>query len=238
MKQETVVISLGGSVIVPRISDEGGLNVAFLKAFKDMIVSEIKKGARFVIVAGGGKTSRAYQKDASVFSDVTKDDLDWIGIQATRLNAFALKALFGALAYGWVIDGEPSVKELRALRSSKKKLFLACGWKPGQSSDYEAVALAKMFGAKSAVNASNIEFVYDKDPSAFKDAKAITEISWKEYRRLIPAKWTPGLGTPFDPVASRLAQKEKVTVKIVCGTDLTNFRKAICQEPFSGTVIG
>jgi len=116
-------------------------------------------------------------------------------------------------------------------------LYIVSGWEPGQSSDYEAVYLAKQFGAREVINASNIAFAYDKDPRKYKDAKPIREISWREYRKLIPQKWTPGLSTPIDPVAARFAEKSGLRVKIIKGSDLKNFKLAIDDKPFQGTTI-
>ena len=61
---KTIIISLGGSIIVPNEID-----IAFLKSFKALIERYLKKDFRFIIVAGGGQTCRKYQ-DAS--SKVTK----------------------------------------------------------------------------------------------------------------------------------------------------------------------
>lgn len=232
-----VVISLGGSVIAPTVQETGCLNVVLLKAFKAFIQKEVKKGKRFIIVAGGGKICRVYQKDVSLLQGITKEDLDWIGIQATKLNATVVRAFFGSIAYSKIIDRKPLQKEVRAMEMSQKKIFIACGWEPGQSSDHEAVVLARLFGAKEVINASNVEYVYDKDPGKHKEAKPVQEISWREYRKIIPSVWTPGLGTPFDPIASRLAEKYGIAVKIVLGTDISRLEKAVDGESFLGTLI-
>ena len=236
MKNFTV-ISLGGSLIVPHLSDDGGINVAFLRKFRALILGEIKRGKKFVIVAGGGKTARVYQKAASQLSKVSADDLDWVGIAATKLNAYLLLSAFRAEAYSQVIEHKPSVAELRAIQKSKKSLYIVSGWYPGQSTDFEAVYLAREFGAQEVINASNIAFAYDKDPNKHKDAKPIREISWRGYRKLIPAKWAPGLSTPFDPTSAREAEKAKIKVKILNGSDLKNFKRVIAGKAFKGTTI-
>ena len=85
--------------------------------------------------------------------------------------------------------------------------------------------------------AKDTPFVYDKDPGKYSNAKPIEALSWKEYKKLIPKKWSPGLSSPVDPVATQLAMKEKIVAKIFRGTDLKNFQKAIEGKPFVGTVI-
>ncbi|TSC56294.1 MAG: uridylate kinase [Parcubacteria group bacterium Greene0714_21] len=237
MKERYIVISLGGSLIVPHLSDEGGINVQFLRKFRAFILQQIQKGRYFIIVPGGGKTCRFYQQAGRKIVRMSNDDLDWIGIHSTRLNAQLLRTIFVKEAHLAVIDHDPSKKEVEQLHGTVKKVFIASGWRPGQSTDHVAVRLAQKFGAREVINASNISFVFNKDPKKHKDAKSIREIAWKEYRKLIPLKWTPGLSSPFDPVAAKLAEKINLKVKILRGEDLENFKKAIEGKPFEGTLI-
>ncbi|MDA1337539.1 MAG: UMP kinase [bacterium] len=234
---EFTVISLGGSIIVPHLSDSDGIAVSFLRAFRSFLLQEFKTGKRFIIIPGGGKTARVYQKAGRQVGKMSNEDLDWIGIHATRLNAHLLRTIFQKQAYPWVIDEEPSLSMVKKLKNSKKRLFIASGWKPGRSTDYDAVQLAKKFGAKQVVNASNIAFVYSEDPKKNGKAKPIKELSWKQYKKLIPATWTPGMSAPFDPIATRVAEKLKLEVKIIKGKDLKNLKKAVEGKPFTGTLI-
>lgn len=236
-KDQYIVIHLGGSIVVPHISDGGGMNVAFLQKFQEFLRSEMKKGKKFVIVIGGGKTARAYQMAAAKLVDIREEDLDWLGIHATRINAHLLRTVFYKEAHAVVIDHDPMPEDIEVFKSSKQKLFFASGWRPGWSTDYIAVRLAEKFGAKSVIIAKDISYVYTKDPKKYPRAKPVKAISWKEYKKLIPKKWIPGLSSPVDPVATRLAEKLGMTAKILCGTDLMNFQKAIEGKRFEGTTI-
>lgn len=227
------IISLGGSVIVPHLSDQGGINIQFLKKFKKLILSELKNNKRFVIVAGGGKTTRVYQKAASKIADIKKEDIDWIGIHATRLNAHFLRTIFQKEAYPVILDSPQ--KELK--KKKGKNLLIASGWRPGWSTDYIAVLLAERFGAKEVINASDLSFVYNRDPKKYKSAKPIEKICFNDYQELIPQKWTPGMSLPFDPIATKLAKKLKLKIKIVKASDLKNFKNAILGKKFKGTII-
>ena len=91
---KTIVISLGGSIIVP-----GKIQVDFLKQFKEFILKFIKKDYRFIIVAGGGKICREYQDAAGKISSLNNEDKDWLGIHTTRLNAHLLRTIFKKEAY-------------------------------------------------------------------------------------------------------------------------------------------
>ena len=222
---ETLLLSLGGSIITPDRPD-----YFFLMEFKNFVLRHLNK-YRFIIVCGGGKTNFYYNEAASRVSNVKKEDLDWIGVMATRLNAELMRSIFGELAHKKVIYNPE--KKLR----TKKKIIIASGWKPGWSTDYVSVLLAKQFEVKKIINMTNISYVYDKDPKKFKNAKKLFQIKWKDYRKLIGNKWTPRMNSPFDPIASREAEKLKLEVVVLKGTDLKNVVNFLDGKSFDGTII-
>src|SRR3989344_8232997 len=166
-KNQYRIISLGGSIIIP----PEGFNIEFLKKFRELILKRVKLGEKFILVIGGGSTCRKYQQAAKESADVSAVDLDWLGIYATHFNARFVGLLFS----GWA-EKELIINPTKKIKS-KKHILIAGGWKPGCSTDYDAVLLAKTYGAKELINLSNIEYVYDKDPAKFKNAKKIEEIS-------------------------------------------------------------
>jgi len=225
MKMRLIVLSLGGSIIVPDKIDTG-----FLKNFKKLINEFIKKDFKFVIYCGGGKTARDYQQ---AYEDVVGQDqeaMDWIGISTTYLNAFFLRAIF------YDISEEKIISDPTEKINFKKKILLAGGWKPGWSTDYDAALLAKNLGVSEVINITDIDYVYDKDPNKFKDAKPIKEISWRKFRKLVGSEWKAGLNAPFDPIAAKEAEKLKLRV-IVLGKNLNNLRNLLNNKRFKGTVI-
>lgn len=228
-KKNLYVISLGGSIIVP----DHGLNVRFLKPFVKLIRDRVKLGDRFVIVTGGGSTARRYINDGSKISNITDDDLDWLGIHATRLNAHLMRTILRDIAHPVVVK-DPS----RKLKTWKTPVLIGAGWRPGNSTDYIAVRFAKQLGAKKVINISNIEYLYDKDPNKYKSAKKVLEMSWKDYRKMVGNKWDPGMNLPFDPVASRLAEQSNLEVILVGGKSVGNIKKVFEDKKYKGSVIG
>lgn len=220
-----ITLSLGGSLVAP-----DSLDLKYIKSFVAFIRRHLGKW-RFIIVVGGGKICRDYQAVAKKLAPVTSRDLDWIGIKSTRLNAELVRAAFGDRAENSVIV-DPNRKF-----SMTKPVLIAAGYQPGWSTDFVAVMLAKKFGAKKVINLSNIEFVFDKDPKKFKDARPIKTASWKEFRRIVGSRWVPGANKPFDPIASKLAQKYGLEVDIVNGRDLKNLQKVLSNQKFIGTKI-
>jgi uridylate kinase len=226
-QKETVIISVGGSLIVP-----DKISTSFLKKFRALLLEEVENGKQFVIIAGGGKTARNYQHAADALTTLTNEDIDWLGIHATRLNAHLLRAIFHEYAHPVVIKS-PDKTPAR----SRKKILIAAGWKPGWSTDYVAVKIAEQLNAKKMVNLSNIDYAYDKDPKKYKDAQAIKESSWKDFRALLPKEWDPGLSAPFDPIASKYAQKLGMEVALINGSKLQELKKYLNKESFTGTII-
>ena len=208
--QDSIIISLGGSLIVPEEID-----VDFLKEFKKLILTEVKNSKRFFIITGGGKVCRKYQSAAKIISNPSDTELDVLGIKALNLNAELIRILFrgqdGVIIYG--------------------------AEKPGSSTDLGAVMLAKKNNVKIVINLSNTDYVYDSDPKTNPNAKKIERISWVEYRKLIPKEWNPGLNSPFDPVASEMAEKEGIEVIIMNGKPINNLVKYLSDEKFFGTII-
>ena len=148
-----IVISLGGSLVVPE-----EVNVRFLKAFKKLITQQLRRGQRFILIVGGGRICRRYQRAAREITKLTSEDLDWLGIHATRLNAHLLRTIFRKQAYPQIITDRKKINS--KIRSA---IIVAAGFKPGSSTDYDAVLLAKAYGANTILNLSNIDWVYDAD---------------------------------------------------------------------------
>jgi len=225
------VISLGGSIVAPE-----GVDVKFLMDFADLVRSLLEEDneRRFIFVVGGGGPARAWQ---NAYREVCKgavsdEEADWIGIMATRLNAQLVKAVMAEWCSQEVVT-DPTIGEPLSGR-----VLVAAGWKPGFSSDNDAVLLAGRFNAKTVINLSNIEKVYTSDPRIDPHARPLDRISWEDFRAMVGDTWVPGTNVPFDPVASRHAQELGLKVICAAGKNLENLRKIIRGGDFTGTTIG
>jgi len=231
------VISLGGSIVAP-----GEVDVSFLAEFRSLIGEFLERdeNRRFILVVGGGSPARAWQNACrEIVPSVPDEEADWIGIMATRLNAQLVKAVMGPWCTQPVVidptqDGIGGAQE----QIFEGRVLVAAGWKPGFSSDNDAVLLAERFHAPMVINLSNIKQVYTGDPRKDSNAKPIDAISWKDFRALVGYDWTPGKNVPFDPVASR--HGADLGLKVICaaGRDLPNLRLILEGKPFTGTIIG
>lgn len=227
-KEKPIVISLGGSLVIPN----GGMDTKFLSGFNHFIREKIANNWRFFIVVGGGATARHYIEEAkNIVGDITDWDLDYLGIHATRLNAHLIRTIFQDIAHPRIVANYD--KKINNLR---QPLVVAAGWKPGFSTDYCAVILGRDYNANIIINMSNITSVYDKDPNKFSDAKPLHNLTWEEFEKLVGTKWSPGSNLPFDPMATKLSQELGLTVYVV-GKSLDNLDKILCGRDFLGTVI-
>ena len=218
---KTVIISLGGSVVV-----QDTINTDFLKKLKELI---LKRSERFVIVIGGGKVCRMYQDAARTFSAHT-EDMDQIGIAVTRVNAELLRTVFGDDAYEDVVTNPT-----RAVQTNKR-IIIASGWKPGFSTDHDAVLLARAYNADTVINMTNVDYVYDRDPKE-KGAQKIERMDWERLQNIVGTTWKPGLHAPFDPIATKLGAQLKLKL-ILVGSDLKNLSNVWDGKKFIGTVVG
>jgi len=226
---ETIVMSVGGSLIVPDQVD-----TTFLSNLKTLITNETAtSGRRFIIIAGGGKTARRYQDAAATVTDLTGDDLDWMGIHATRLNGHLLRTIFRGIAYPTVITNPDEILDIHPT----EQVIIAAGYRPGCSTDLRAIQIADRVNATKVINLSNTDYVYTDNPHTNPDAIKIEDITWTEFRKLIPDEWAPGLSAPFDPIAAKEAQRLRIEVAQINGLKLAALHNYLAGEVFIGTRI-
>lgn len=187
---------------------------------------------RLILVCGGGNPARIYQNAyRKIVANADNFQADMIGIMATRLNAQLLKASFGSLCENEVVTNPTSDINFTG------RVLIAAGWKPGFSSDNDAVLLAQKFNATTVINLSNIAKVYTDDPRKNPQALPLDNIVWSNFIKMIGTSWTPGANTPFDPVASSKARD--LGLKVICakGQDIPNTKAILDEKSFIGTTI-
>lgn len=226
--EETVVISVGGSLIVPNEIDTN-----FLTNLKELITKEAANGRHFILIAGGGRTARNYQEAARAVDMLDRNDLDWLGIHSTQLNGHLLRTIFRDIAHPVMITNPDDILDI----PNHPPIVIAAGYRPGASTDLRAVQIAERVNATKVVNLSNIDYAYTADPREDENAEQIEDITWSEFRKLIPEEWDPGLSAPFDPIAAKHADRGNIEVAIINGEKLTELQNYLTGKPFTGTRI-
>jgi uridylate kinase len=228
-ENETVVMSVGGSLIVP-----DGIDTVFLTNFKNFVERQIAfHGRRFIIIAGGGKTARRYQDAAATVTELDPEDLDWMGIHATRLNGHLLRTIFRDIAHPVMVTNPDEINDIH----NGAPLIIASGYRPGASTDLRAVQIAINCGATKVINLSNIDYVYSDDPRTNPHAQKLEQTTWEDFMKLIPTEWNPGLSSPFDPVAARAAHTNNLEVAVINGGKISEVEQYLAGTSFMGTRI-
>ncbi len=229
-QEQTVVISVGGSLIVPGKGD-GTPDGKFLKRLREFVQHMVAQDKKLVLIAGGGRTTRTYQAALDELVDANDDDRDWIGIHSTRLNGQLIKIALKGFTEEFLVTNPNELPE------TTQPVIVGSGYKPGSSTDLRAVQIAKNIGAKKVVNLSNIDYAYTADPNVDATAQKIEKMTWDEFLKLIPNTWSPGLNAPFDPIASREAQASGIEVAIINGNKLEEVEKYLEGKAFIGSLI-
>jgi len=229
MNKKVVVISLGGSLIIPN-----EINYKFLKNFKETIKKN-SKNYKFVIVCGGGKTARNYINGLKN-ENIKRKELfqSLLGISSTRLNARFMTYFFGEDTNKEIPHDMGRVKNLL-----DKHNVVFCGalrYAKKETSDATAAKLANYFNSPF-INLTDVAGLYSKDPTKNKNAKLIPKINWKEFQKMAnKSKFTPGQHFVLDQDASNIIRKYKIQTYII-GQDLIELENILNNKKFIGTII-
>jgi len=229
--KKAVVISLGGSLIVP-----DKIDYDFLTGFRKVLIKN-KKNYKFIVVTGGGNPSRVYidglkkeklkEKKKHYFQGL-------LGVSITRLNARFLSYLFGKDANQGIPHSMKDVENLLRFND-----FVFCGalrYGRKETSDSTSAKLASYFNTEF-INLTNVTGLYDKDPKRFKNARLINEISHKEFLKIANKQsYKPGQHFVLDQKAAKIIKKHKITTYII-GRDMDNLDNLLNNKHFVGTII-
>ena len=220
-----IVISLGGSLLTKELTPEN------FKNYADVLKRLKKKGYKLIVVCGGGKVCREYRDIAKKFKP-SNELLDWIGIEATHLNALTLIAALGKDAYPISLRTPEEVK-----KNFNDKIFVCGGNLPGCSTDYDAALFAQAIKADLLINATDIDGVYSSDPKKDPNAKKFDKLSYDEFEKImLKNPQTPGEYRFFDLKATRLIKKTKIKTIFVDGRDPEEIIRAV-EGKHHGSVV-
>jgi len=226
MTQDKVVISIGGSILIP--DDHDDAYIAALAA----LLKEMSAKVQFTVVCGGGKVARYYTDTGRALGG-TEDRLDLLGIGATRLNAGLLALALGDLSSSDI----PTTAEEAAARNAPGRIVVMGGTAPGHTTDAVAVMVARALHGARVINATSVDAVYSADPRTHLDAVKYDRLTIKQLGDLVYKDHGAGKSSVFDPLGVKIAAEEKIDIAMVAGRDLADLKKAILGEPFKGTYV-
>ncbi len=222
-----VAISVGGSIAAP-----DDLDTTLLRGLA-RVLRDASRRRDLLVVVGGGRLSRRYITAARELG-ADEGSLDWVGIDATRLNARLVIAALGDIAYhGVPVDfGEA----LTAARSFP--VVVMGGTHPGHTTDAVTAMLAEVARAAEIVILTNVDGVYTADPKADASARRLTRIPASRLVDIVSAQ-SASAGSPgvVDPMAARIIRRSRIPTKVLDGRDLEGVRAALGGRAFKGTVV-
>ncbi len=222
---EKVVVSIGGSILVPGEND-----AEFIGKLAKML-KEVSEKVQIAVVCGGGKTARYY---AGIARDLGGDTYaqDILGIAATRMNAQLLYLALGSMPDSVTADPEETAKA-----SEPGKIVVMGGTVPGHTTDAVSAMVASALKADRIVNATSVDAVYTDDPRKNPDAKKIVNMTIDELGEIVYKEHGASKSSVFDPLGVKLAKENRIDILMADGRNLEELRKAILGQPFSGTTV-
>ncbi len=225
-EMKTIVISLGGSVLVPSLESN---NIA---AYADMLSRLAQQFRVFVVVGGGGEARRYISAARSLAIDEATSDE--IGILVTRLNATMLISALGQVAYPVV-----PVSHYEALEAATSgRIVIMGGVTPGQTTDAVSAVLAERAGADLLINATSVDGIYSADPKKDPNAKKLDLLSPEELLAIVQGgRMDAGANNVIDIVAAKVVQRNTIPLLVIDGKHPDNIAAALFDGIFTGTLI-
>ena len=223
---KTVVISLGGSILIPSLEKNT------IQKYVP-VLGEIAEHHRLFVVVGGGGEARRY---ISVARDLGIDEgtSDEIGILVTRLNANLLIAALGDAAYPKVAESHAEAKKF----AESNKIVVMGGITPGQTTDAVAAVLAERVGASVFINVTSVDGIYSADPKKDKKAKRYETLTPKQLLKIVGGTGlTAGSNTVLDIIAARVVERSHIPLVVLDGRDPENLSRAILTGKFTGSIV-
>ena len=227
-----IVAAVGGSLIQ---LDDAEMCEKWIQKLVEAIKHLNTLNFKVGIVIGGGLAAR---KSISAVKNIIDNNsiLDQIGISATRLNATLIQQAFMHSGID-VNESIPIDCQSAAELMNVKSVVVMGGTIPGQTTDTVAVELSDLVGAERCIIATNVSYVFDKDPRKNTDAKAIENITLEELGIIsgIGKPLEAGASKVVDPVAIGRAIDGNIPLCVVNGWELEQFIGAMSGGQFNGT---
>ena len=231
MNNRRILLKLSGEYL----ARENGSGIDFEKMLNvaDVIKECVNEGYEIAIVVGGGNFWRG--RSNTMMDSTTSDH---IGMLGTTMNALALNDALIQRGVESRVQTSIEMRQIaelyirnRALKHLGKGrvVIFGCGTgSPFFSTDTAAALRAAEIKADIILKATNVDYVYTKDPRKYTDFEPILETS---HLRVIKDKLKV-----MDLTAISLCMENNIPIRIFNIDNLDNLRKAIIGENI-GTII-
>lgn len=220
---ERVVISVGGSVLIPEKNDS-----EYIHALAE-VLDRCSSTVDIAVVCGGGRIARYYASIGRMLGG-TDRQLDELGIGITRVNAGLL-----SIALGESSAGICSTPEECASKAGGGLVAVMGGTGPGHTTDAVAAMIAREMKADRIINASNVDAVYSEDPRTNPNAKRFKEMTMSQLKEVVYKEHRACRSSVFDPLGVSMSMVDGRDIYMVDGRDLAELENAILGRPIKGT---
>lgn len=183
LKYKRVMLKLSGEVLEGQ--KDGGIDFDVLKKLCQEVVEVKKMGVEVVVVIGGGNIWRFRDFKDSGLDRVSSD---YMGMLATIMNGMAMQDQFeklgveasalSAINMQVVVGTYLRAKALDYLRKGKVVICAGGTGNPYFTTDTAAALRAMELNCDVLLKATKVDYIYDKDPMKFKDARKFTNLSY------------------------------------------------------------
>ena len=231
MSKRRILLKLSGEAL----AKDTGMGIDFDKVLNiaEVIKKSINKDIELSIVVGGGNFWRG--RSNTMMDSCTSDH---IGMLATAMNALAVGDALRQVGIDVRVMTSVEMKEIaepyirdKAIKNLNKGrvVVFGCGiGSPFFSTDTAAALRAAEIDADIILKATNVDYVYTKDPRKYDDYEIIKETS---HLRVIKDKLRV-----MDLTAISLCMDNNIPIRIFNLNKLDNLKKAIKGEEL-GTII-
>jgi len=227
VKKMDLVIKYGGSLLF----EDGNIRTSRIDAMCDAVRTLIGEGHAVGIVVGGGATARSYIRGLA--PDYGQADKDFVAVMATRMNAMLFISRLADLAAPY----PPKTYDEMVRQLREGRMVVAGGMQPGQSTNAVATLLCEAMGAGYLVNATDVDYLYDKDPSRYDDARPLEDATYAELREIVSASGAgAGQYELFDTVAVNNLVRSHIRLHFVNGSDPERIVRLVRGERVGTTV--
>ncbi len=226
MQKTFVVLSLGGSLVNP-----GKPDLNYVKKIADILRSSPHS---FGVVVGGGYLARKYA-DAERKKGLGEFEADTAAIKATKENARVLISALGGICNPRACSDFFEAKKA----SQNHKIVVMGGTIPGITTDADSALLAECLHARRLVNISNVDGIYDRNPSKFHDARKYRHMKFDELLHIATRDDSrlAGAHFVFDILGCKIVSRSKIESHFVSGKKLEDVKRAIDGKRHGGTIV-
>ncbi len=212
-----VVISVGGSVLVPTVGPER------VRQYAAVIDDLRNDGHEIGIVVGGGPTAREYI-DVGRKLGADEISLDQLGIAVTRLNARLLIAALNGPTPPTPLETHEAAYE----SFQRGEMPVMGGTTAGHTTDAVATALAEYIDADLLIYATSVSGVFDADPKQDDSATKYETLSPDSLLDVVSnIEMSAGSNAPVDLLATKLLQRSGLQAVVLDGNNPEQLRGAV-----------